>query len=142
MRARAASPGRLARGRRPRLPVPPLSQSLGEQLLARGLVDAEQLRQASALQKSGNLALDEALVKLGHADEAAVARIVAALEGLPFVDLDKGKVAPEVAARVPKHRSAPTQSVLVRRRSILPINAPVISAQSKFCSSAWARSAS
>jgi type IV pilus assembly protein PilB len=79
-----------------------LSQSLGEQLLARGLVDAEQLRQASALQKSGNLALDEALVKLGHADEAAVARIVAALEGLPFVDLDKGKVAPEVAARVPK----------------------------------------
>jgi hypothetical protein len=75
-----------------------------------------------------------------HQGEAAVrhlCRVAAGLESLVFVSALK-----VVAARVPKHRSAPTPLVSVRRRSILPINAPVISAQSKFCSSAWARSAS
>ncbi|MEY4774303.1 MAG: Type secretion system protein [Planctomycetota bacterium] len=79
-----------------------MSQSLGETLVQRGLLTPDQHREASTLQRTGNLRLEEAVVRLGYADEAAVTRVVASLEGLPYVDLDKGRIAPEVLARVPK----------------------------------------
>ena len=79
-----------------------MSQSLGETLVQRGLLTPDQHREASTLQRTGNLRLEEAVVRLGYADEAAVTRVVASLEGLPYVDLDMGRIAPEVLARVPK----------------------------------------
>lgn len=79
-----------------------MSQSLGEILVQRGLLSPDQLREASTLQRTGSLGIEAAVVRLGFLDESAVARTVAAVEGLPFVDLDKGRIAPETLARVPK----------------------------------------
>ncbi len=83
-------------------PHPPtLSQTLGEMLVASGALSEAALREAQAYQRNGGLRLEEALLKLGHVDETTLARTLAKQQGLPFVDLDKGRIAPEVLARVP-----------------------------------------
>ncbi|MEO2095367.1 MAG: GspE/PulE family protein [bacterium] len=66
-----------------------MTRTLGEQLVANGLLSQEQLRAAQASQRGGDLSLAAAVVKLGAADESAVARVQAKLEGLPFVDLSR-----------------------------------------------------
>ena len=47
------------------------------------------------------MALEEALASLGLVDEPTVYRALAKSEGMPFVDLSKGKVADAVVAQVP-----------------------------------------
>src|SRR5262249_2008289 len=79
-----------------------LSQSLGEMLVSSGVVTEPQLREAMAFQRNGSVRLGEALLKLGFVDEATLTRTLAKQSGIPFVDLDKGKIAPEILARVPK----------------------------------------
>jgi type IV pilus assembly protein PilB len=86
---------------------------LGEMLVAAGAVTQEQLREALALQRGGNLRLGDALIQIGAVDEKTVARVLAKSLGLPFVDLTKGRVAPSLLARVP--------SELAREQLILPI---------------------
>jgi type IV pilus assembly protein PilB len=78
-----------------------VSQPLGELLLSSGVVDEAQLREAQAYQRNGGVRLGEALVKLGFADEAAIARALARQQGLPFVDLDKGRISEALIARIP-----------------------------------------
>jgi type IV pilus assembly protein PilB len=78
-----------------------VSDSLGEMLLASGAVTEAQLREAQAFQRNGNLALPEALVRLGHVDETTLARAQAKSLGLPFVDLTKGRVPEALTARIP-----------------------------------------
>jgi len=70
-------------------------------LVSAGVLTEPQLREALAFQRNGSLALPDALLKLGFVDETTLARAVAKDQGMPFVDLDKGKIAPEVLARVP-----------------------------------------
>ena len=45
--------------------------------------------------------LGEALVRLGHTDETTVTRTLAKQQGMPFVDLSKGRVAAEIIERIP-----------------------------------------
>jgi type IV pilus assembly protein PilB len=78
-----------------------LTQSLGELLVSTGVVSELQLREAMAYQRNGSVRLDEALLKLGFVDEATLARALAKQQGMPFVDLDKGKIAADVLARIP-----------------------------------------
>jgi len=78
-----------------------VSQELGELLISQGALTEAQLREALAYQRTGNMELPDALLKLQLADEGTIARGVAKLNGLPFVDLDKGKVAPAIIERVP-----------------------------------------
>jgi type IV pilus assembly protein PilB len=70
-------------------------------LAAAGLVSEAQLREGRAHQRNRGLRIGEALVALGHLDEASVARMVAKQNALPFVDLSKGTIAPAVLERVP-----------------------------------------
>src|SRR5436190_13982592 len=70
-------------------------------LVSAGVLTEPQLREAMAYQRNGSLAQPDALLKLGLVDEATLARTVAKDQGMPFVDLDKGKIPPEVIARVP-----------------------------------------
>jgi len=78
-----------------------VTQSLGELLTAAGLVSEAQLREGRAHQRNRGVRIGEALLHLGHIDEDALARVVAKQQGMPFVDLNKGKVSPEVLQRVP-----------------------------------------
>ena len=78
-----------------------MTRSLGELLTAAGLVSEAQLREGRAHQRNRGIRIGEALVQLGHLDEVSVARMVAKQNGLPFVDLAKGTIAPAVLERVP-----------------------------------------
>ncbi len=78
-----------------------MSKQLGELLVESGALSEAQLREALAYQRNGGLQLGEAIQRLGFADEATVARAVAKQQGLPFVDLDKGRVSETILARVP-----------------------------------------
>jgi type IV pilus assembly protein PilB len=82
-------------------------------LVASGAVTEAQLREAQAYQRNGNLALPEALVRLGHVDETTLARAQAKSLGLPFVDLAKGKVPPALLERIPAD--------FAREQQLLPV---------------------
>jgi len=90
-----------------------VSQDLGAILVSSGAITEEQLREGLAYQRNAGMPLGQALVKLGHAEEAAVARALAKSAGLPFVDLEKGRVSEEILARVPAE--------LAREQGILPL---------------------
>ncbi len=70
-------------------------------LVASGAITEAQLREALAYQRNGSVQLGVALMKLGFIDETTLARTLAKQQGMPFVDLEKAKVAPEIVARVP-----------------------------------------
>ncbi|HJO26509.1 MAG: hypothetical protein CMK00_04440 [Planctomycetes bacterium] len=78
-----------------------MTQPLGELLVASGAVNESQIREAIGLQQGGGMRLGEALVRLGHTDETTVTRTLAKQQGMPFVDLSKGRVAAEIIERIP-----------------------------------------
>ena len=79
-----------------------MTRPLGEMLRAAGLVSEEQLREGLADQRSRGVRIGEALVRLGHLDETSLARVLAKQQGMPFVDLGKGRVPENVLERVPR----------------------------------------
>ncbi|MEM7308714.1 MAG: ATPase, T2SS/T4P/T4SS family [Planctomycetota bacterium] len=79
-----------------------MSQELGQLLKSAGLVSDAQLKEALTHQRTKGVRLGEALVDLGHLDETTVMRAVAKQQGMPFVDLAKGKVSDAVLERVPE----------------------------------------
>jgi len=78
-----------------------LSRTLGEMMVASGALSEGQLKEAMAHQRTAGMRLGEALVQLGHVDETTLARTLAKQQGMPFVDLDKGRVAEAVIDLVP-----------------------------------------
>jgi type IV pilus assembly protein PilB len=92
-----------------------VTRSLGEQLVASGVLDEAQLREAQTFQRNGDMSLPAALVKLGMVDETEVARVQAKVEGLPFVDLSKAglRISEELLAKVP--------SEIARDQGLLPV---------------------
>ena len=78
-----------------------MSQDLGDILVASGALQEADLQRARAHQRNGGVALEEALASLGLADEPTIYRALAKAEGMPFIDLSRGKVSEEVVARVP-----------------------------------------
>ena len=78
-----------------------MKKPLGELLVEMGVVNAAQVSEALSFQRNRQMKLGEALVALGHADEASVAKALARQHDLPFVDLEKGKIARSVLERVP-----------------------------------------
>jgi len=78
-----------------------VTQSLGELLVASGLVSEAQLREGRAHQRNKGVRIGEALLELGHVGERELTRAIAKLHGMPFVDLDKGRISAEVLERVP-----------------------------------------
>ncbi len=86
---------------------------LGEMLVeARALTEA-QLKEALVYQRNGSLRLGEALLRLGFVDESTLTRTLAKQQGLPFVDLEKGRVSEAVLARIPAE--------FAREQMLLPV---------------------
>ncbi|MEO0662140.1 MAG: ATPase, T2SS/T4P/T4SS family, partial [Planctomycetota bacterium] len=90
-----------------------MSQDLGDILLRSGALDEEALRQARARQRGGGHALENVLVEMGLADEATVWRALAKANGLPFVDLSKGKPSAALLERIPAE--------FAREQGVLPV---------------------
>ncbi|MEW6072285.1 MAG: GspE/PulE family protein [Planctomycetota bacterium] len=78
-----------------------MTKPLGEMLLGAGIVSEEQLREGRTHQRTRGVRIGEALVQLGHLDETTLARVLAKQHGLPFVDLEKGRIPASVLERVP-----------------------------------------
>ena len=78
-----------------------MTESLGELLTAAGLVSEAELREGLAHQRNRGVGIGEALVQLGHVDETSLARVVAKQQGMPFVDLGKGRIPDHVLEHVP-----------------------------------------
>ena len=90
-----------------------MSRMLGEMLVEARLLTEAQLKEALAYQRNGSMRLGEALVRLGFVDETTLARTLAKQQGLPFVDLEKGRIADAVIARIPAE--------FAREQGLLPV---------------------
>ena len=75
---------------------------LGEILSAAGVIADKQLQDALKYQAETGLKFGECLVRLGHCRPDDVSRALARQAGMPFVDVRKGKINPEVIAAIPK----------------------------------------
>lgn len=82
-------------------------------LLDRKLVSAEQLDKARALQQATGVRLEDALVKLGDVTYAELARLIAEVSGLSFVDLREIYIPPAVIEFVPES--------VARENTVLPL---------------------
>ena len=78
-----------------------MTTDFGDFLVSSGVLTPAQLREALAQQRGGDQSLVQVVVRLGLADEVAAYRALAKQSGMPFVDLDKGRIATSVLERVP-----------------------------------------
>jgi len=90
-----------------------MTQNVGDFLVSKGLLEESALKEALTLQSQTGQLLEECLVRLGAVDEMTLARARAKLEGMPFVDLDKGRVSSEILDRVPAE--------IAREQGIVPL---------------------
>ena len=88
-------------------------KSLGEFLVEKGFMSEDQLRQARDVQKTAPGDLGNIIVDLGFVSERNVAACRALEMGLPFIDLTRTQIDPELLKLVPEH--------IVRRYNVLPV---------------------
>jgi type IV pilus assembly protein PilB len=88
------------------------SKMLGQMLVRRGVITAEQL--ADAMSRRGNGRLEDALVDIGAASRADVATALATAVGIPFVTVMPQMVRPEALACLPADFCA--------KNNVLPIS--------------------
>jgi len=86
---------------------------LGEILKDSGVISEQQLEQALQFQKGKRLRIGEVLVQLGFASETDVTKALARQSGIPFIDLSKGNIAPQILKKVRKD--------LVEKHRFLPV---------------------
>ncbi len=75
---------------------------LGELLVKNGALTQERLEKALEYAKRSNLRLGDAILHLGYATDAEVAKALAQQLGLKFVDLSKSPPNPDLAKLVPR----------------------------------------
>jgi twitching motility protein PilT len=79
-----------------------MTQSLGDVLVAQGVLTAERLQQAEHVRLQQGTTLGKALLDLGMATEAQIVAAVAAQIGVPFADIRPGTVDPMAAGLLPR----------------------------------------
>ncbi len=77
-----------------------MKKKLGEILVDAGLIDDEQLNYALKSQRQLGGTLGEALIRLGYATEEQILKALSSQLGIPYVNLAKMKVSPEVLKKV------------------------------------------
>lgn len=88
--------------------------NLSEILVKRGLMSAQGLQDAAALQKSEGLRLDRAIIQLGLLTEKQLLDVMSEQLHLPLVDLENITIEPEVIRSLP--------SKIVFRKRLVPIS--------------------
>ena len=88
-------------------------KDLGEALVAKGVMTADQLNQAREVQRSAPGDIGRIIVDLEFAEEKAVTRVRAEVMGLPFVDLTTQRIDESASNAIPEH--------IAKRHKVLPI---------------------
>lgn len=88
-------------------------KDLGDALVAKGIITAEQLTEAQEVQRSAPGDIGKIIVDLGFAEEKPVTQTRAEVLGLPFVDLATQKIDDAAVNSVPER--------VAERHKILPI---------------------
>jgi type II secretion system protein E len=88
--------------------------SIVETLLEKGVITADQLREAMDLRKKEGVRLDRALVRLGHLPEETLLKIISEQLAIPLIDLS------DVTIDVETLRSLPAK--LVYRKNMVPVS--------------------
>jgi len=88
-------------------------KDLGEALVAKGTITADQLAQARDVQRSAPGDIGRIIIDLGFAEDKAVTEVRAETMGVPFVDLATQKVDQSAVNSVPEH--------IATRHKVLPI---------------------
>ncbi len=78
-----------------------LAVGLGSILVERGLISADQLREAIGEQNQTGERLDQVLVRLGHVTSSDVLHAIGQQFAMPIVDLNQVEVTPEVLRTLP-----------------------------------------
>jgi MSHA biogenesis protein MshE len=91
-------------------------QNLGHVLIEQGFIRPEQLNQALAEQKRSGLVLGKVLVDMALVSEEQVAQAVAQQLGLPFVDLRRFDVQPEVVRLLSEMQARRYSAVVLEDR--------------------------
>ncbi len=93
--------------------LPARRARLGEQLIADGLIDEQQLRQGLEHQRHTGAFLGETLASLGFIPNSSLGRYLSSATGFPYVDLSEYPIDFDCSRLIPEH--------LARRKLILPI---------------------
>ncbi len=88
--------------------------NLSQILLGKGLLTAEQVAEATALQRAEGLRLDRAIVQRGYLTERQLLEVMAEQLDLPFVDLETATIDADVLRALP--------SKIVYRKRLVPIS--------------------
>ena len=91
----------------------PVKKRFGDILVDGGLITATQLQQALAYSREHDVKLGSALQQLGFVEESAVAHTLAKQLKIPFVDLGRIVIDPEVVKRIPE--------ILARKYKVIAI---------------------
>lgn len=94
-----------------------VQRPLGEVLLHRGVITADQLANAIVQQVGSGRKLGELLVELGLADEREITAALAAQMGLPLADLSQSPPNAEVAALMPESLARSLNAIPISRSS-------------------------
>lgn len=85
-------------------------------MVSGGLISATQLQQALEYGKEKRIKVGEALLELGFVDEVAIARVLSKQLKIPYVDLDKIVIDPELAQTVPEIMARKNKVLVLGRR--------------------------
>ena len=91
-----------------------LKEQLGQVLVQRGIITAEQLKQALAAQKEQGSLLGETLTKLGFTTEEEIAQALAIQHDFPYLPLANYEIDTEITKLIPEELS--------RKYCVLPID--------------------
>ncbi|MEA3560273.1 MAG: hypothetical protein U9R31_00680 [Candidatus Omnitrophota bacterium] len=81
----------------------PGSKQLGQLLLAKNVIDAQQLNNALNFQKKEGFLLGEILVRLGYTTEEEIVIALAEKYGYPYLSLVSCQIAPELIKIIPEN---------------------------------------
>lgn len=79
------------------------SKQLGELLIERKVITKKQLEEALEFQKEKGGLIGQILVKLGYANEEAIAQALTAQYGFPYLPLENYDIDPEIVKIVPRN---------------------------------------
>jgi type IV pilus assembly protein PilB len=88
---------------------------LGQMLVEKGLISAQQLREALEAQKESDLRIGEILVGLGYLDRRALFETLAEQLGVEFIDLDRADVDANVAGLIQRDMAEKYECIPIGR---------------------------
>jgi type IV pilus assembly protein PilB len=88
---------------------------LGQLLVEKGVITPQQLRDALEKQRDTTLRIGEVVINLGYADRRAIYEALAEQLGVPFLDLRRADVDPDIAMLIPRDMATKYKCIPIGR---------------------------